>query len=93
MADNSHDMLSIYGMNMGIDVASNQRLNTARAIRADEERNAEGQDEEAIEEQATTTAATQRRLHLLANQMPWIPKKKRHARLLTGPAITPVRRT
>jgi hypothetical protein len=77
-------MLSIYGMNMGLDVTSNQRLTTAREIRHDEEEAARAKAEQALDQSVEQTveptsskkAELQRRVRLLARLSPWIPKKK-----------------
>lgn len=66
-------MLSMYGMSIGLDVTSNQRLTTARALRHAEEQNAADAAEvsEAIgphsaDEDVPTPAARQRQIQLRA---------------------------
>jgi hypothetical protein len=68
-------MRRMFGIGLGLEVETDQRLTKAREIRHDEEQHP--QDEESVEAQASTPAARQRRLVVLARAMPWIPTKKR----------------
>jgi len=73
---------------MGLDVASDQRLTTARELRHNEEQHALALDEMSAEAQASTPAARQRRLRVLAGVMPWVPTKKPRVRPISGPATS-----
>jgi hypothetical protein len=75
VADAARDMRRMFGLGLGLDVTSDQRLTKARELRHDEEQQA--QDEETPEAQASTPAARQRRLKALASVMPWVPTRKR----------------
>jgi hypothetical protein len=75
VADAARDMRRMFGIGLGLEVETDQRLTTARELRHDEEQGA--QDEENAGPLASTPAARQRRLKALANAMPWIPTQKR----------------
>lgn len=73
----------MFGLEMGLNVESNQRLTVARETRHDEElatqeaAREEARTEGGAEAKEPTPAARQRRLVKLASLMPWIPVKNR----------------
>lgn len=75
MSDIARDMLRMYGLGMGLDVESNQRLAKARELRHREELDAE--DEERVETPDAPEPTVVLRRRAITGSVPWIPRNPR----------------
>ncbi len=72
MSDIARDMLRMFGLGMGLDVRSNQRLAKVRELR---QRELDALEAERDDEWLTPPSGDRRRVRVARGTVPWIPSR------------------